>query len=120
MAGKIRINLKEKLFPILVSRAVIFIFFLCLLTLFIYAAGTFQGFVDTTQLSLLKLYAVLGIFLAATSSCATGVNIRRFFRRKKLRYLFRAGGFFLLAIFGIITVLAVMFIISVSKGNIES
>ena len=118
MAGKIKVDLKEKLFPMLVSRTVIFFSFMCLLTLFIYAAGTFQGFIDSTQLSLLKLYLVLGIFLAITSVLAAIVNVRRFLRNKKLRYLLRAGGYVLLAFGGIITVMAVMFIITVAKGNI--
>ena len=108
---------REKLFPILINRTVIFFFLMCLLTLAVYAAGTVQGFIDTTQHFLLTVYVVLGIFLTFTSIGGVAVNLRRFFKRKRARYLIRAGGYMLLIIFGSITVLAVMFIITVASGN---
>ena len=113
-------HLKEKLLPILVSRAVIFFFIMGLLTLFLYAIGTVQGFIDSTQLSLLRLYVILGIFLTIFSAAGIVVDLRRFLTAKKNRYLLRAVGYFFLAVFGISTVLAVMFIITISAGNIGS
>ena len=110
-------SLKEKLFPILVSRTVIFFFLLCLLTLFLYAAGAVQGFVDSTQMALLSVYVVLGIFLVISSVGGTIVALGRFYRLRKSRYLLRAGGYMLLIIFGSATVLLVMFIITVASGN---
>ena len=111
-------NLKAKLLPILISRTVIFFFVLCLLTLFLYAAGTVQGFIDSTQLTLLSVYVVLGIFLTIASIGGVIVNLGRYFKNRKVRYIFRAGGYMLLMIFGVITVLAVLFIITVASGNI--
>ena len=108
---------KENFLPVLVSRTVIFFFLMCLLTLFLYAVGTIQGFIDSTQLSLLRLYGVLGIFLTVTSVYGTILFLRRFFTIKKKRYLFRAGGYLFLTIFGVATVLTVMFIVTVSAGN---
>ena len=110
-------NFKEKLLPILVSRTVIFFFVVCLLVLFLYAAGTIQGFIDSTQLALLNVYVVLGIFLTIASVGGIIIGLSRFFRIRKIRYLFRAGGYMFLMIFGSITVLAVMFIITVASGN---
>jgi len=110
-------NFKEKLVPILVSRTAIFFFFMCLLTLFIYAAGTVQGFIDSTQLALLSVYVVLGVFLTIASIGGIIVDFGRFFKNKKARYLIRAGGYMFLMIFGAVTVLAVMFIISIAGGN---
>ena len=110
-------NLKEKLLPILVSRVVIFFFIMCLLTLFLYAAGTNQGFVDSTQLALLRLYLVLGIFLAVFSVCGCIVGIVRFLRIRKARYFFRACGYLLLAIFGAVTVIIAALIMTLSAGN---
>jgi len=83
----------------------------------LYIAGTIQGFIDSTQLSLLRLYVILGIFLALTSVSGMVLSLVRLFKLKKTRYLFRAGGYILLAIFGATTVLAAMFIITVSRGN---
>ncbi|MCL2374411.1 MAG: hypothetical protein FWC65_04130 [Treponema sp.] len=110
--------LKEKILPILASRTVIFFFGMCLLTIFLYAAGTAQGFIDSTQFMLIRLYVVLGIFLAATSACGMFLDFGRLFRQKKIRYLFRAGGYMILMLFGAVTVLAAMFILALSEGNI--
>ena len=109
--------LRKKLQYILVSRVVIFFFVMCLLTLFLYAAGTVQGFTDSTQLSLLSLYMVLGIFLTSTSFYGVLLNLRRFLLDKRTRYLLRTFGYILLALFGVVTVLAVVFILTISKGN---
>ena len=110
-------NLKEKLLPILVSRTVIFLFVLCILTLFLYAAGTVQGFIGSTQLALLSIYVVLGIFLTIASIGGVAVDLYRFFKNRKIRYLLRAGGYMLLMIFGSITVLAIMVIITIASGK---
>ena len=109
--------LKERLLPILVNRTVIFLFLMCLLTMFLYVVGTIQGFIDSTQLVLLKLCVVLGIFLAVTSVYGAALNLWRLFNVKKARYLFRAGGYMLLVIFGAAAVLAAKFIITASGGN---
>ena len=109
--------LQEKLLPILVNRVVIFFFLMCLFTLFLYIAGTVQGFIDSTQLFLLRLYVILGIFLSVTSVYGMVLSLARLLKHKKNRYLFRAGGYMLLAIFGVATVLAALFIITVSEGN---
>ncbi|MCL2835028.1 MAG: hypothetical protein FWD78_17810 [Treponema sp.] len=109
--------LKEKLLPILASRTMIFFFSMCVLTLFLYAAGTVQGFIDSTQLSLLKLYVILGIFLIVSAVYGMFVALGRFFKLKKRRYMLRAAIYLLFAIFGVITVLAVVFITTVAKGN---
>jgi len=109
--------IKEKLLPILASRTVIFLFFMCLLTLFLYIAGTVQEFTDSTQLALLRLYVVLGIFLTVLSVCGMAINLWRLFKLKKHRYIFRAGRYMLLLVFGAATVLGALFIIAVSGGN---
>ena len=109
--------LKDKLLPILVNRTVIFFFLMCLLTLFLYAVGTVQGFIDSTQLSLLRFYIVLGIFLTFASLFGIAIDVRRLIKHKKIRYLVRAGGYMFLTIFGTVTVLAVMVIITLAGGN---
>jgi hypothetical protein len=90
---------------------------MCLLTLLLFATGTVQDFVDSTQLSLLSFYVIMGIFLVFFSTFGMFLDIRRFLLRKKKRYLLRAGGYLLLVIFGLATVLLVIFIVFISKGN---
>ena len=111
-------QLKEKLLPILASRTVIFFFVMCLLTLFLYIAGTVQGFIDSTQFALIRLYIILGIFLTAASACGMFLDLGRLFRQKRIRYLFRAAGYIILMVFGVLTVLAALFIIAMSEGNL--
>ena len=107
----------ERLLYILVNRTVIFLFAMCLLTLSLYTAGTIQGFTDSTQLFLLKLYEGLGIFLMVTSFCGILLDIERSIKLKKFRYILRAGGYLFLVIFSIATVMAVMTIIALSRGT---
>ena len=109
--------LKSKLLPIVVNRTVIFFLLMCLLTLAVYTAGTSQGFIDSTQFSLLKLYTVFGIFLTVTSVYGTLLDLARYLGSKKIRYLVRSGGYLLLVIFGTVSVLAVFFIITLSEGT---
>ena len=111
------LKLKEKLLPILVNRTVIFFFFMCLMTLATYIVGTVQGFIDSTQLSLLRLYSTLGIFLVVTSAYGVFLGLGRFLSSRKTRYLVRAGGYILLVIYGTTSVLAVAFIITMTGGN---
>ena len=109
--------LREKLFPTLISRTTVFFFLMCLLTLFLYAAGTVQNFIDSTQIFLLRLYTVLGIFLAIIAIPGIFINLGRFFKAKKWRYLLRTGVYLLFVFFGAITVLAVLVIITMAEGN---
>ena len=109
-------SIKEKLLYILVNRAVVFVFFMSLLTIFLYMIGTSQGFVDSTQLNLLKLYNVLAIFLVTTSICGIVLNIIRFLPQKKVKYILRAGCYLLLVLFGTVTVLIAQFVLTLSAG----
>ena len=108
---------KEKLLSLLVNRTAIFFFLMCLLTLFLYTAGTVQDFIDSTQLFLLNLYFILGIFLIIASVSGFVHDLGRFIKTKKNRYILRAGGYIFLVIFGIVTVLIVSAITAISRGN---
>ena len=112
-------HLKEKFVPIVINRTAIFFLVMCLLTMFLYAAGTVQEFIDSTQLGLLRLYSVLGIFLALTSFSGVVLNLWRLVTIKKGRYLFRAAAYTMLVLLAASTVLAAMFIVTMSGGNIS-
>ena len=107
----------ERLIPLFVNRTVIFFFIMCVLTLFLYAAGTVQEFIDSTQLTLLNLYSVFGIILTVTAAFGVIMDLYRFTRAKKSRYIFRAGGYLLLVVFGVATVFAITVIITISGGS---
>lgn len=108
---------REKLLYSAVNRTVSFFFFMSLLTLFLYAAGTAQEFIDSTQLFLLRLYRAFAIFLILTSIFGGLLAYDRFAKSGRKRYLLRAGGYVLLVIFTAATIFAVMAIIALSSGN---
>ena len=108
---------KEKLLYLLINRSALFLFVMCLLTISLYLIGTNQGFVDTTQLGLLRFYAVLAMFLTTISVCGVVINIIRFKDQKRLRYFFRSACYLLLMFFSLGTVLTVMFIFTLSTGS---
>jgi len=108
---------KEKFLYLLVNRLAIFFFLMCLLTLFLYAAGTTQDFIDSTQLLLLNLHFILGIFLTIASVSGLLLDLNRFSLTKKKRYLLRAGGYVFLVVFGVVTILAASAITAISGGT---
>ena len=112
-------DLKEKILPILINRTTIFLFIISIFTLFLYAAGTVQGFIDSTQNFLLSFYVVIGISLVFASIAGIAIDIGRLIKNRKARYLLRAGGYMFLMIFALVTVFAVMAIIAISEGNIS-
>ena len=108
---------KEKLLSILVSRMAIFFFLMCLVTLFLYGIGIKHGFTDSTQLAILRLYVVLGIFLAVSSLCGAILNTERLLKLKMMRYFLRAGFYTFLVVFSVVTTVSIMFIVTLSSGN---
>ena len=90
---------------------------MCVLTLFLYVAGTIQSFIDSTQLFLLNLYFILGIFLTIAAASGLVLDLNRFSSTKKTRYLLRAGGYVFLLLFGVLTVFAASVITAISDGN---
>jgi hypothetical protein len=108
---------KKTIIEILVKRTVTFFFGICLLTLFLYGIGTAQGFMDITQLLLLRLSIVLGLFLGVGS--VYGIVLALWLARKglKLRYIGGIGGYLLLSLFGILVVLIAAFIVVAAGGN---
>lgn len=110
-------HLKGKFFTILFNRISIFFFLLCLLSVFLYFLGTYQGFMDTTQVLLLRMTFVFGILLAVSSVFGFFVDLSFLIRKKKIRYLFSILLYFTLAGIGGSVAISAFFIIVVSAGN---
>jgi hypothetical protein len=117
---------RNRFLSVLVNRGVFFLFLMCLLVFFLYAIGTAQGFMDSTQLLLLKLESVLDVSLAAGALGHAVMDLIRFLRKapvslrgrdKRIGNLLGALGFFVLGIAGILAALATLFVITVSGGN---
>jgi ABC-type transport system involved in multi-copper enzyme maturation permease subunit len=97
--------------------AVIFFLGLCLFSLFLYAAGTRQGFADNTQLFLLGLSRNLGLALSICSIWGIFFCVFLIIRGPRLRLALRMGLYLLLCFFGIAVNLLVSFIIAAAEGN---
>jgi hypothetical protein len=108
---------KKPILVILVRRAVLFFFFLCVLTVYLYGLGTAQQFMDETQLLLLRLSVVLGLSLAVGSLYGIILNGWLIVHKRKYRFLGSVGLYIALGIFGIAIVTLAAFIMVAAGGN---
>lgn len=107
----------RRTFFILLRAAILFFFGLCLFSLFLYAAGTRQGFTDETQMLLLGLSRVLGLILSICSVLGLVFCALLLIGGGRLRLVLRMGAYLLLCIFGMAVELAVSFILAVAGGT---
>jgi hypothetical protein len=108
---------KKPFIAILVKRAILFFFLLCVVTAFLYGIGTAQEFMDSTQLMLLRLSVVLGLSLAVGSVYGIALNFWLAFNDRKYRFFTGAGIYILLGIFGALMATLAAFIIVAAGGN---
>jgi hypothetical protein len=108
---------KKPVIAILVKRAILFFFFLCALTVFLYGIGTSQEFMDRTQLMLLRLSVVFGLSLAVGSIYGIALNVWLVFHDHKYRFFGGAGLYIVLGLFGAVIATLASFIIVASGGN---
>ncbi|MDR0722403.1 MAG: hypothetical protein LBF75_06360 [Treponema sp.] len=108
---------KKPIILILVKRTVLFFFGICLLSLFLYAIGTIQGFMERTQFMLLRITVMVGLFIGVGSMYGISLDLWLIFH-KKFRYLSGMGGYFCLGIFGIIIAGLASFILVLAEGNL--
>ena len=90
---------------------------MCLLAAFLYVLGTNQGFMDTTQLLLLRMTVISGILLVVSSVFGFFIDLAYLFGKKKIRYLASVFFYCISGIIGGCAALSAFFIIVVSTGN---
>jgi hypothetical protein len=108
---------KKPFIVILVKRAVLFFFFLCVLVVYLYGLGTAQEFMDRTQLLLLRLSVILGLSLAVGSLYGIILNVWLLVHKRKYRFLGDAGLYIVLGIFGAAIATLGAFIMVAAGGN---
>jgi hypothetical protein len=108
---------KKAVIEILVKRTVSFFFGMGLLTFFFYGIGTAQGFMDITQLLLLRLSVVWGLFLGVGS--IYGIILTLWLARKGWKFLYARGlgAYIFLSLFGILAAATAALIIVTAGGN---
>jgi hypothetical protein len=108
---------KKAVIAILIKRAILFFFFLCALTVFLYGVGTAQEFMDRTQLLLLRLSIVFGLSLAVGSAYGIALNCWFAFHDRNYRFFTGAGLYLLLGLFGAAIAILAAFITVAAGGN---
>jgi hypothetical protein len=109
---------KKSIFPVLLKCLVIWAFIMSILLLFFYAAGTRQGFTDRTQLRLLHLSLLTGVFLALVAVYGVLYNLYHLLKNKKFRSLFLTALCLLLGIYGAALAVFASFIRAAAGGNV--
>jgi hypothetical protein len=109
---------KLKLFSVPAFGVTVFILLMTIITAFLYAIGTVQGFMDSTQLLLLRLSVIWGALLAAASFYGLVLDIILFVRVGKLRSLGGASVYLLLGITGLAVLTIALSIITMAAGNV--
>lgn len=107
----------RRIFFVLLRAAILFFFGLCLFSLFLYAAGTRQGFTDETQMLLLGLSRFLGLCLSICSALGLVFCALLMMGGGRLRLIPRMGAYLLLGVFGMAVELAVSFILAAAGGT---
>ena len=103
---------------VFIGRWALFLFAMSVFVIFLYIAGSSQGFMDSTLVFLLKLLVVMGIFLVTGAVFGLFYTLFLIFRRTKgKRYIMSAVFYLLFTIFGTAAVLGAVAIISFSGGN---
>jgi hypothetical protein len=113
----VNLGFSRKILPILVSRVIFFFFLMCVFTVFLYATGTSQGFMDSSQAILLRIAACLGFSLAVGAVYGIVLDCVLFFSLKKIRFLGGAGLYLLMGSFGALTALGALFITTAAGGS---
>jgi hypothetical protein len=111
-------ELKNKPFiAILVKRTALFFFSLSALTVFLYAIGTAQEFMDSTQLFLLRASVVLGLCLAMNGIYGLALNLWLFIQKRQLGFFGSSAFYIITGILGAALAAAAAFIIVAAGGN---
>jgi len=109
----------KPLLVLLVKRAVLFLTVMSALSVFLYAVGTAQDFLESTQSGLIRLSALFGLLLAVASSYGflLDVSYALFLRRRRL--LWGALAYLFSAAFGFTVALAANGILVLTAGNLS-
>jgi nitrate/nitrite transporter NarK len=108
---------KKPIIAILVKRTVFFFFSLCFLTVFLYGIGTAQEFMDITQMFLVRVSIVLGLFQAVGAIYGLILDLWFVLHDRKYRFLKGAVVYSILGALGIFVAAMGAFIVVVSGGT---
>jgi hypothetical protein len=108
---------KKPLILLLVKRGLFFLSILCFLGFFLYVLGTRQGFMDRTQLFLLRFQTVMGTLLAAGTALGVLIQVFFVFLYKKPVFTGDLAWYFFFGLLGILAALGAAFILVLAGGS---
>jgi hypothetical protein len=101
----------------LVKRGSLFFFFMSLFSIFFYGIGIRQEFMDSTQLMLLRISALLGLILGMLALCGIALNTWSLLRGRNLRFSPGIAVYLAALLFGILIAVAAILIMVLAGGN---
>ncbi|MDR2517898.1 MAG: hypothetical protein LBD13_00600 [Spirochaetaceae bacterium] len=113
---KITRPVKKPVLALLIKRTVSFFFALCLLIIFLYSIGTLRGFMDSTQMRLLRLGARAGLFLWVGAGYGAALDCYLLFQGKKY-YIRSLISYIIVGAFGMAAALFSAFILVITQGK---
>jgi hypothetical protein len=108
----------KPLIALLVKRAVLFMFGSCALSLFLYAVGTAQEFLESTQLLLLRLSYLSALLLAIGAVYGLLLDLFFAYRLRRRTFLWGVLAYAGLASFAVLVVLLSGGILVAVVGNL--
>ena len=110
---------KKPLIALMVKRTVFFFFIASLMIIFLYIVGTVQGFMETTQIILLRFLVIMGIFLSIGALYGSILDAGFIFIKHRRQFVLGIISYLLLIIFGVIISVIASFILVLAGGNIS-
>jgi hypothetical protein len=117
---------KKPFVLVLLHGAALFSFGICLLSVFLYFAGTRQRFMDSTQLALIRLAMLSGIFSALLSLYGIITDLVCLFRarreqqgRPRAAYIRGIAGYLFLGLAGALIAVLGTLIATAAGGNLS-
>lgn len=116
---KFRRPRKKPLIALLVKRTVFFFFFASIFIILLYAVGTVQDFMENTQIILLRLLVITGLFLSIAAVYGSLLNVGFLFIKRQKQFFLGIIPYLLLIVFGVSVSAAASFLLVIIGGNIN-
>jgi len=110
---------RKPLIVLLVKRTVLFLSVVCALIIFLYAIGTVQEFLDSTQIGLLRAASSLGLLVAAGAAYGCVLDVWAAVALRNRRFLLGSGAYLLTAALGLAAAAFASGLLAVIAGNLS-
>jgi hypothetical protein len=110
---------KKPIIALLVKRTVLFFFFSSIIIILLYVVGTIQGFMESTQLILLRVLAIMSIFLSIGALYGGLLDVGFLFIKHRKQSFWGIISYLLMVLFGVTVSVIASFMLVLVGGNIS-